>query len=226
MGSNYEMVRYTSILLPLAQSRKRRLEEAAAARGESLEFFILEAAEAEAERIGEWLSERGHSVDHPIYSLMTPDSHLPPGFRFDGEYQVATHRVAGELGWRDEPSQAWIDEVDRLIEEVEGLDALAAEAFQEEAIQNTRCSSRRTVRSVQVLNPIHGTVVDMSESGLGIETHGPFSVPETVQLSIGQAVASAKIRVQVRWCELIRTESYSNGDVVPIYRSGLEFLGH
>ena len=82
------------------------------------------------------------------------------------------------------------------------------------------------MRSVQVLNPVKGNVLDMSESGLGIETRGPFSVPEEVHVSIGQAVACAKIRAEVRWCVLVRTESFDNGDVIPIFRSGLAFLGH
>lgn len=222
------MARYTSILLPLAHSRKKRLEEAAETRGETLESFILEAAEAEAGRIGQWLSERGHSVDHQIYSSTARKPRFVSGrSRTAGEHQIAAERVAMELGWSDGQSEDWLDDVDQLIENLDSLDILASAAPDEaNGKSDSRRSPRRAVRSVHVLNPVQGTVVDMSETGLGVETHGPFSVPERVFLSIGEAVASAKIRAEVRWCVLVRTESFNNGDVVPIYRSGLAFLGH
>jgi len=222
------MVRYTSILLPLAQSRKSRLEEAAKARGETLESFILEAAEAEARRLGRRLSEKGHSVDHQIYSSTAREPRLALGsWKAAGEQQIAAQQVALELGWSDGQSDEWLGEVDRLIENLDTLDGLAAApALQTPNNDDTRRGARRAVRSVQVLNPVKGNVLDMSESGLGIETRGPFSVPEEVHVSIGQAVACAKIRAEVRWCVLVRTESFDNGDVIPIYRSGLAFLGH
>lgn len=220
------MVRYTSILLPLAHSRKRRLEEVAQARGETLESFILDAAEAEAERIGQWLSEKGHSVDHPIYSSTVKRPRYSGSWKVDGERQIAADRVALELGWEEEHSDDWLDDVDRLIESVDALDHLAEMSGPGAEGQNSRRSLRRAVRSVQVLNPVQGTVLDMSETGLGVETHGPFAVPEKIHLSIGQAVASAKIRAEVRWCVLVRTESFNNGDVMPVYRSGLAFVGH
>jgi len=150
----------------------------------------------------------------------------------DREYQVATHQVAAhqvasELGWDAGSTEDWLGDVDQLIEGLDTLDALVtAPTNQAPSSSDSRRSSRRAVRSVQVLNPVRGVVVDMSETGLGIETKGPFSVPEEVHLSIGQAIACAKIRAQVRWCVLVRTESFHNGDVVPIYRSGLAFLGN
>jgi hypothetical protein len=220
------MARYTSILLPLAKSRKRRLQEAAESRGETLESFILEAAEAEAARIGKWLSSRGHSVDQRIYS-----SGPGPGQVFsqtgDGEYQVEAQQVALELGWNQGSSDEWLDDVDRLIEGLDGLDGKQSSSVHHAPTsQDARRSFRRAIDSVQVLNPVRGVVVDMSETGLGIETEGPFSVPEEIHLTIGQAMSCAKVRAEVRWCALTRTESFSNGDIIPIYRSGLAFVGN
>jgi len=220
------MARYTSILLPLAKSRMRRLEEAAEARGETLESFILEAAEAEAERLGQRLADRGHSVDHQIYTSSTRKFRPPAAELAHGEHQIDVGRVAMELGWHDEHSEEWLDDVDRLIAGLETWDDLrTGPAFKAPSSHDARRSPRREVRRVQVLNPVKGMVVDMSETGLGVETHGPFSVPEQIYLSIGRAVASAKIRAEVRWCVLVRTERFINGDVIPIYRSGLAFVG-
>lgn len=220
------MVRYTSILLPLAQSRKKRLEEAAEARGETLESFILEAAAAEASRAGQKRSERGHRVGPQIHASTVRQSRpswtLPRG----SEDPIEANRVALELGWGDGPPAEWLEDVDRLIANLDTLDVAPAVPAPHAAGSNSaRRGSRRSVRSVQVLNPVQGMVVDMSESGLGVETKGPFSVPEAVHVSIGQAMACAKVWAEVRWCVLVRTESLKNGEVIPIYRSGLAFLG-
>lgn len=221
------MVRHTSILLSLAISRKKRLEEAAEARGETLESFILEAAEAEAERLGVWLSEKGHSVDHPIYSSIDGASQALEIDEEPEERQVATRRVAVELGWGEGTAEDWLGDVDRLIEGLDTLDSgVSSKVAEEVSTRESRRSARRSVASVQVLNPVQGVVVDMSATGLGIETRGPFSVPEEVFLSIGQAFSSAKLRAEVRWCELVRTERFEGGDVIPVYRSGLAFLGN
>jgi len=221
------MARYTSILLPLAKSRKRRLEEAAEARGETLEMFILDAADAEAERIGEWLSDRGHSVDHPIFNSSVEGLGATDSWRRVGDRQIDTQRVASELGWMDGRSEEWLSDVDRLIDSLETLDSEpTAPVLTVPSSHDARSSQRRDIRSVQVLNPVRGTVLNMSDTGLGIETQRPFSVPEEIHLSIGQAVASAKIRAEVRWCVLTRTESFHNGDVIPVYRSGLSFVGN
>jgi hypothetical protein len=221
------MAQYTSILLPLAKSRKRRLEEAAEARGETLETFILDAADAEAERIGKWLSERGHSVDHPIYNSSLERMGPSDSWIGVGDQQIDAQRVASELGWKDGRSEDWLSDVDRLINNLETLDDMpTASAITAPSSQDARRSRRRNIESVQVLNPVRGIVLNMSDTGLGIETQRPFSVPEEVHLSIGQAVASAKIRAEVRWCVLTRTESFHNGDVIPVYRSGLSFVGH
>jgi len=222
------MVRYTSILLPLAKSRKRRLEEAAVARGETLEGFILEAAEAEAERLGDWLAEKGHSVDHQIYSSVGQEGGSREAFHLGGERQVAPHRVAMEMGW-DDGNSDWLGDLDLLMENLDRLDRVPTAIPTYSAADdgtNTRRSPRYNVAKLQLLNPVQGTVVDISASGLGIETFRPFSVPEEGLFSIGKAVATAKIRAEVRWCQLVRTERFHNGDVVAIYRSGLAFLGH
>lgn len=220
------MARYTSILLPLAQSRKLRLQEVAEARGESLESFILDAAEAEAERVSRWLTERGHSIDHQIYSSSTYGPASGRSRRLEGD-QVAAEQVSVELGWNQGPSEGWLEDVDHLIEGLDTLDDVdGAPALHAPSSDDDRRSLRRAVRRVQVLNPMKGLVVDMSDTGLGIETEGPFSVPEEIHLSIGQAKSCAKVRAQVRWCVLTRTERFRNGDVTPIYRSGLAFVGN
>ena len=135
--------------------------------------------------------------------------------------------MARELGWGEGTAEEWLGDVDRLIADLDSLDEEAGSwASTGSEVGESRRNARRPVESVQVLNPVRGVVVDMSSSGLGIETQSPFSVPEVVSLSIGQAVSSAKLRAQVRWCELVRTERFGSGDVIPIYRSGLAFLGN
>lgn len=220
------MVRYTSILLPLAQSRKRRLEEAAEARGDTLESFILEAAEAEAQRLAQWLREKGHSVDHQIYASAGGSVGAARAPSWMVERQIDVGRVAAELGWYEGSSSEWREDVDRLIDTLESLDGESRAVAPNPSTNDARRSPRRAVDAVDVLNPVRGAVLDISDSGLGVETRGPFSVPEEVQLSIGPGVAYAKIRAQVRWCVLVRTERFDGGDVVPIYRSGLAFVGH
>ncbi len=201
------MVRYTSILLSLARGKKRRLEEAARARGESLEGFILAAAEAEAERLGARLIAGGHRIDHPIWVESAID-------------EAVGGAASGPGG--DE----WDQTIDAMIEALDALDRFEPETIEASNDgEGSRRSPRTSVADVRLLNPVYGKVVDLSARGLGVQTYRPFTVPERTTLSIGRTTASAKIRAEVRWCLLTRTERADNGDVVPVYRSGLAFVG-
>ena len=217
------MSRYTSILLPLAMAKKQRLEEAARSRGESLEKFILAAAEAEAERIGGWVVGQGHTVRHQVYTSLDGRDDSPAAI---DEAEVGLALVASELGWEG-TQQEWLSDIDQLIDAVDTLDqddSAVPPGFSDG--EGTRRGPRRPIDDLRLLNPVHGRVVDMSSLGFGIETYRPFSVPERSVFSIGEPASAAKIRAEVRWCLLVRTERIENGDVVPVYRSGLEFVGH
>lgn len=155
--------------------------KAAAASGQSLESFILAAADAEAERI------QSRQVD--------------------------------KADWH-----ATIDELLIAVDHLDRVETVAPDVPVDQ--EGTRRGPRHPIEGLQLLNPVHGRVVDMSRQGLGVETWRPFSVPERSTFSIGRSVASAKIRAEVRWCLLVRTERVDNGDIVPVYRSGLAFLGN
>ncbi len=219
------MAQYTSILLPLARWRRKLLERAAQARGETLESFILSAAEAEAGRLGDWLTEKGHRVDQPIHDAAEVDEVAICDPRPHGDSHVELQRVASTLGW-DAGAADWHDEVEYLIETVDALDRSAEPpSFGREGATGSRRGRRQPVFDLDLLNPVHGRVLDISSHGIGIETYRPFSVPERTLFSIGRSTCAAKIRAEVRWCSLIRTERIQNGDVVPVYRAGLAFVG-
>lgn len=71
---------------------------------------------------------------------------------------------------------------------------------------------------------VTGRVLDLSRAGMAIECHdalGPGRL-YTFRLAIGEHTETLTARLL--WCRLCRTERLANGDVLPIYRAGIERL--
>ena len=81
---------------------------------------------------------------------------------------------------------------------------------------------RAIVEGAVTSNPVPGEVVDTSEGGLGMRTHMPLHVGEQNFFYLQKGSVRVKYRGQVRWCHFESSKKLDTGDVVPIYRTGIE----
>lgn len=91
-------------------------------------------------------------------------------------------------------------------------------------VDEARRHRRQTVGDLRLSNPIQGRVLDITVSGLGIETHSPVPVLMHSAFMISDGRRRSTIRGEVRWCRLTGTVPLPNGEVAPVYRAGIEIL--
>ena len=215
-----------TIQLRIDEVTRRRIETAARLSGKSLSAFILGAARARAIEVEPADDEDRGAALAAYYRARRFESlerqswdHLHPGY-------VPTDTVARQLDW-DVDEETYLQEVDELVSVLDTFAAESGEGSDSRAAERelgVRRNDRRRVDHVYLFNPVPGRIIDLSASGLGIETRDALPLAKPDLFSIGDdAMVRAKIRAEVRWCRLARTESRSNGDVISIYRSGVEF---
>ena len=220
-----------TIQLRIDEVTRRTIEAAARLSGKSLTAFIVGAARAQAIEVEPPSDEDRGAALAAYYRARRFESlerqsweHLHPGY-------VPVDTVARQLDW-DIDDGNFLEEVDELVSglgdfgssETSGPDPEPQIEANAEAVAGVRRHDRRQVSHVYLFNPVPGKVVDLCASGLGVETRDALPLTKQDLFSIGDdAMVRAKIRGQVRWCRLARTESRSNGDVISIYRSGVEF---
>ncbi len=221
-----------TIQLRIDELTKRRIEIAARQSGKSVAAFILGAAKAQANEVEPARDQDRGAALAAYYRTRRFESiernsweHLHPGY-------VPVDTVARRLDW-DIDEKQWIHEIDQLVSV---LDTFAESSDPEPAPSETevetvkrplgvRRNDRKVVDNVFLFNPVPGRVLDLCASGLGVETRDALPLAKQDFFSIGDdAMVRAKLRARVRWCRLARTESRSNGDVISIYRSGVEFV--
>jgi len=220
-----------TILLRIDEVTKRSIEAAARLSGKSLTAFIVGAAKAQAIEIESPSDEDRGAALAAYYRARRFESlerqsweHLHPGY-------VPIDTVARRLDW-DIDDRDFLEEVDELVSGLDGLSSPEPPSSAAEPLSQAngapalgvRRHDRRQVSQVYLFNPVPGRVVDLCASGLGVETRDALPLSKQDLFSIGDdAMVRAKIRGHVRWCRLARTESRANGDVISIYRSGVEF---
>ena len=72
---------------------------------------------------------------------------------------------------------------------------------------------------------IQASLVDLSRSGLAIESLDHPAIGCTVAFALVQGRSRVDAEGTVRWCNLKRTYRTAEGDVVPVYRAGLTLAG-
>lgn len=83
---------------------------------------------------------------------------------------------------------------------------------------------RFQVRDVRGSFPVHFEVevFNMSLTGLAVEFQRPLEIGREYQINLQTGDEGLELKSEVRWCHLVRTER-SNSEVIPVYRSGLDF---
>lgn len=80
---------------------------------------------------------------------------------------------------------------------------------------NTRDS---TVRGPMVI----GHVLNLSRGGMAVETTDGLRIGARHRMKITAPRRQVVVEATVRWCRLLRLRPGPGGDIVPIYRAGLE----
>jgi hypothetical protein len=68
-------------------------------------------------------------------------------------------------------------------------------------------------------------VVNMSLSGMAIETTARVEMGKSYAMKLRHDTGQIPLAGRVVWCHLDRTRRTNSGDVVPVYRSGIQFKG-
>lgn len=66
-------------------------------------------------------------------------------------------------------------------------------------------------------------IVDISLTGIGLETNSYLAVGRHYSLRVQRTGEALKLWGRVVWCKMLRTEKNGSGDVLPVYRAGIEF---
>ena len=88
--------------------------------------------------------------------------------------------------------------------------------------------SRRYLREsppgLELRDPVPAHIVDISMSGIGLESSSPL-VPLTQQkFTIGLGAGQASVMGEIRWCKLAGTRTIDKGKSEPVYRAGVALL--
>lgn len=70
---------------------------------------------------------------------------------------------------------------------------------------------------------LEARLLNLSTVGAAIETSDPPRIGAALQCELENGQTSALVPGEVRWCKLGKTALDETGDVVPVYRAGIEF---
>ena len=70
---------------------------------------------------------------------------------------------------------------------------------------------------------LDGTVLDISLSGLAVETHTRLSPQRHLSLRLGDGNRTLRLDGHVVWCFLHGTRTAPSGELLPVYRARIQF---
>lgn len=88
--------------------------------------------------------------------------------------------------------------------------------------RSRRAQARYAIREVCVDYPVEGRVVDVSESGMGIESSKQLMVGSIYIFRVSRNGQRLSLPGRVEWCRLTRTRT-SRLQTLPLYRAGVAF---
>ena len=83
---------------------------------------------------------------------------------------------------------------------------------------------RETPLGIDLRNPVPGNILDISTSGLGLETSDSLVPLSQQNFTLGIGAARATVLGEVRWCRLAGTRMTDRGESEPVYRAGIALL--
>ena len=96
--------------------------------------------------------------------------------------------------------------------------------FLDDGQSERRGKKRLAAKTPFVAGSFSGRLVDMSETGLGVEVGKPFPVRLRTTVTLEIPTVRPSFRGEVRWCRLTNTIRTAESSVSPIYRAGIALL--
>ncbi len=97
--------------------------------------------------------------------------------------------------------------------------------IQFEAGEEGRTSQRFATRDIAVEFPIGAAVVDVSDSGMGIESCEPLRVGSDYVFRVQLGKRSIGLPGRVEWCRFSGTRDTAGADRSAVYKAGVSFAG-
>lgn len=88
-----------------------------------------------------------------------------------------------------------------------------------------RVQRRYATRDIAVQFPVGAAVIDISESGMGIESGQQLRVGASYVFRVQMGPKSFGLPGKVEWCRFARTDGSLGVDRAPIYKAGVSFSG-
>ena len=88
-----------------------------------------------------------------------------------------------------------------------------------------RIQQRYATRDIAVEFPIGAAVVDISESGMGIESNQQLRIGANYVFRVQMGAKSFGLPGKVEWCRFARTKGVDALERLPVYKAGVSFAG-
>lgn len=130
----------------------------------------------------------------------------------------------------------WPKPLDGMVDAAGTLEYIAAQAAEavehdgewqllsqadREAEPDARRHERREAENVLLFGPVAGRVMNLSESGMGIEIHRPLRLATRDLFVTEHGDSKLELIGEVRWCRKVGSW---NGDRPPIYHAGITII--
>lgn len=88
----------------------------------------------------------------------------------------------------------------------------------------SRSRPRFEISRLSVDAPVRATALNISERGMALEGLQPVTTGASDRFTLSRDAQRIRVRGNVRWCRIVRILHASDGDSMPVYRAGIEFL--
>lgn len=88
-------------------------------------------------------------------------------------------------------------------------------------LDDIRLQPRYATREIQLEFPVRGQVVDVSETGIGLESPQKLIVGASFTFRVRNRSKTLCLPGRVEWCRLTGTRTGEGGEVIPVFRSGV-----
>ena len=91
------------------------------------------------------------------------------------------------------------------------------------AVEDRREPARRRVRYLRCYSPVPGTIIDLSDRGMCVETVAEILAGSEYTFRIRHSSLLFSLRAEVKWSRYLSTLSESAGKSLCFFRAGVEF---
>ena len=93
-----------------------------------------------------------------------------------------------------------------------------------DASSEERRHARKSQNQLLLTAPVAGRIVDINETGIGIETREPLAVLAQSKFACSSDSTRLEFFGEIRWCRLTDTIPLPGGEGSPVYRAGIALV--